>query len=146
MVGITLIPEKFPKSFSPEHSSPNSVQNVINKKSLGQKNIEMIIVPYCLMRNIIYFLESGWWLLHSKNYLRFCWESHACQGHSINLRQAQKALCNHHPRNLPNTGDYCPLPPPAFLSCVLTKSFFHVAIQGLAIHIEISLLSASNHH
>ena len=52
--------------------------------------------------------------LQKKEYARFCWESHACQGHSTNPRQPKDTPCDNHLRDLPPTGDHSPIPMPLF--------------------------------
>ena len=66
-------------------------------------------------------------------YVRFCWESHACQGHSTNPRQPKETPCDNHLRNLPPTGEHSPIPIPLFPHRYLMKSQFLIAIPGLEI-------------
>ena len=62
--------------------------------------------------------------LRKKKYPQFCWESHACQGHSTNPKQPKETPHNNHLRDLPPTSEYSPIPMPLFLHRFFMNSQF----------------------
>ena len=109
---------------------------MICKKLIGQEGGIERIYLLCDEKYCDTFAKAvGCCCFWKKEYLHFCWDSHACQGHSTNPQQPKETPRNNHLGDLPPTSEHSPIPIPLFPHRFLMKSQFLIAIHGLDIGI-----------